>query len=70
MIRPHLEFAVPVWNPYLKNDIEKIERIQHKETRLVPKIRNKCYEDRLDEMRLTTLETRKKEEILFNLLRS
>ena len=60
LIRPHLEFAVPVWNPYLKKDIDKIERIQHKATRLVPKIRNKCYEDRLDEMRLTTLETRRK----------
>ncbi len=60
LIRPHLEFAVPVWNPYLKKDIDKIERIQHKATRLVPKIRNKCYEDRLDELRLTTLETRRK----------
>ena len=57
LIRPHLEFAVPVWNPYLKKDIEKIERIQHKATRLIPKLRKKCYEDRLDEMRLTTLET-------------
>ena len=23
-IRPHLEFAVPVWNPYAKGDIEKL----------------------------------------------
>ena len=29
LIRPHLEFAVPVWNPYLKGDIEELESIQH-----------------------------------------
>ena len=53
-------FSVPVWNPYLKKDIEKLEKIQHKATKLVRKIINKCYEDRLGEMKLTTLETRRK----------
>ena len=60
LIRPHLEFAVSVWNPYQKKDIDKLEKIQHKATKLVPKIKKKCYEYRLAEMRLTTLETRRK----------
>ena len=29
-IKPHLEFAAPVWNPYAKVDIEKLEKIQHR----------------------------------------
>ena len=60
LIRPHLEFAVSVWNPYQKKDIDKLEKIQHKATKLVPKIKWKFYEYRLAEMRLTTLETRRK----------
>ena len=60
LVRPHLEFAVPVWNPYLKKDIEKLEDIQHKVTRLVPGLRKKGYNDRLEKLRLTNLETRRK----------
>ena len=29
-VRSHLEFAVHVWNPYLKGDIETLEKIQHR----------------------------------------
>ena len=60
LVRPHLEFAVPVWNPYLKKDIEKLEDIQNKATRLVPTLKKKEYEFRLTKLGLTTLETRRK----------
>ena len=46
IIYAHLEFEVPVWNPYLKKDIDKIEDIQHKATRLVPTLRKMDYKDR------------------------
>jgi ribonuclease P/MRP protein subunit RPP40 len=38
LVRPHLEFAVPVWSPNMKKDIENI---QHRATRLAPKLRKK-----------------------------
>ena len=60
LIRPHLEYAVPVWNPHLKKDIDELENIQHRATRLCPSIKKKRYEDRLKIMRLTTLVTRRK----------
>ena len=60
IIYAHLEFEVPVWNPYLKKDIDKIEDIQHKVTRLVPTLSKMDYKDRLKELRLTTLETRRR----------
>ena len=28
MIRPHLEYAVQVWNPILIGDIERLEKVQ------------------------------------------
>ena len=34
-IRPFLEFAVPVWSPILKGDIDMLERVQHRATRLI-----------------------------------
>ena len=60
LIRPHLEYAVPVWNPYLKGDIDNIENVQHRATRLVPGIKRKGYKYRVKTLRITTLETRRK----------
>ena len=58
-IRPHMEFAVQAWNPYLKKDIECLEKIQHRATKLVPELRNLEYRDRLRELNLYTLEQRR-----------
>ena len=69
LIRPHLEYAVPVWNPHLKKDIDKLENIQHRATRLCPSIKKKRYEDRLKIMRLTTLVTRRKRGDLIQLFK-
>ena len=63
LVRPHLEFAVPVWNPHFKVDIEELENIQHRATRLVPGLKNVEYMERLRKLRLTTLETKRKGEI-------
>ena len=58
-ICPHMEFAVQAWNPYLKKDIECLEKIQHRATKLVPELRNLEYSDRLRELNLYTLEQRR-----------
>jgi hypothetical protein len=34
MIRPHLEFAVPVWSPFLKSDIEELEKVRKRVLKL------------------------------------
>ena len=50
----------------MKKDIEKLENIQHRATRLVPNLRKKGYEFRLKKLRLTTLEKDEKGRILYN----
>ena len=58
-VRPHLEFAIPVWSPYLKGDKEKLEAVQHRATRLVSGIKKMQYPRRLAAFGLTDLSLRR-----------
>ena len=55
IVRPHLEYANVVWHPYLKRDIELLERVQHRATRMVPGLAVLSYEDRLRKMDMPSL---------------
>ena len=59
LVRPHLEYCVQAWRPDLQRDIDLIERVQRRATKLIPNLKNKSYEDRLKHLDLTTLETRR-----------
>ena len=43
----------------MKKDIDKLESVQHRATRLVPYLRKKPYELRLKKLQLTNLEIRR-----------
>ena len=55
---PHLEYYIQAWSPYLRKDIDMLEKIQRRATKLIPELRDLRYEERLKECGLTTLETR------------
>ena len=55
LVRPHLEYGNVVWHPYLKRDIELLEGVQHRATRMVPGFAKLTYEERLKRMKLPTL---------------
>ena len=58
-VRPHLEFASPVWNPWLVKDIRLLERVQEKFVRNVQGLRATEYRDRLVELGILSLEDRR-----------
>jgi hypothetical protein len=60
LVRPHLEYASCVWAPYLKRDIDALEWVQRRATKMVPGIRDLPYSERLRVLELPTLLYRRK----------
>ena len=58
LVRPKLEYCVQVWRPYLKKDIEKLEAVQRRATKMIEECRGLGYEDRLRVTGLTKVEDR------------
>ena len=48
-----------MWNPYLIKDIEAIENVQRRATRLLPNMKNLSYEERLRTLNLPALSYRR-----------
>ena len=59
IVRPILEYGNLVWGPYYKTDIQKLEKIQRKATRMIKSIRNLDYEERLKVLNLPSLHYRR-----------
>ena len=57
--RPILEYNTCIWSPYLLSLINMLENVQRRFTKRVPGFACKSYQERLSELKLQTLETRR-----------
>ena len=58
-MRPHVEYCVQFWSPQLRKDIDAIERVQRRVTRLIPGLARLSYDERLKETWLFSRERRR-----------
>ena len=59
VIRPHLEYAAPVWSPDLTKDVNRLEHVQKFALRVCTKEWSMSYKDLLEKSHLPELSTRR-----------
>ena len=58
-VRSHLDYCFQLWSPYLVCDIDKLERVQRRATKLVSKFTKLTYKSRLKKLEIYSLYCRR-----------
>ena len=60
LVRPHVEYGNTIWYPFLRKDIESVEKIQRRATKLIPELKDIIYTERLKKLKLPSLVHRRR----------
>ena len=55
LVRPHLEFANIVWSPRLDKDKKLVKGVQRRATKIILRLKDLTYEQRLEKMKLPSM---------------
>ena len=64
LIRPIVDYSNVIWAPHLKKNINMIEGIQRRATRMIPTLSNLSYPERLDKLNLFSLSYRRRGDLI------
>ena len=59
LVRPHLEYCTQMWSPQYRRDVDLLECIQRRATKIIQGMEHLPYEDWFREMGLIRLEKRR-----------